>query len=88
MGPVRAKNDSPAKETRLAELRDRLIGQGPESLDAQERMALLSDLDSMVSLHETIWAAPSTRLAGAWQRALRHYAVVAAPPETAFRRVA
>ena len=84
---LRAKDDPPlSRELRLAELRDKLVREGPDSLDAQERMALLSDLDSMVALHDAIWSAPSNQLSPWWQQALRHYDLVGAPPQTAFTR--
>jgi membrane glycosyltransferase len=84
---LRAKDDPPATAAeRFESLRQRLIAQGPEALQPRERAALLGDLDSMVTLHETIWATPSQKLSPWWQLALRHYDVVAAPPKTALVR--
>ena len=84
---LRAKDDPPlSRELRLAELREKLVREGPTSLDARERMALLSDLDSMVALHDAIWSAPSSELSPWWQQAVRHYELVGAPPQTAFTR--
>ncbi|MEO6002242.1 MAG: glucans biosynthesis glucosyltransferase MdoH, partial [Opitutus sp.] len=86
---LRAKADPPpAKELRLAELRERLVQQGPAALDSREVSALLFDLDSMVRLHEEIWTAPSTHLAPWWREALRHYQLMAPPAQTAFTRAA
>jgi membrane glycosyltransferase len=86
---LRAKDDPPpATEIRLAELRERLLAQGPDALPPRDRLALLSDVDSMVALHETIWAAPSSRLHPWWRRALQHYEIVAPPAQTAFTRAA
>lgn len=85
---LRAKDDNAHTQAeRLDELRERLITQGPDALQPRERVALLSDLDSMVTLHESIWATPSSRLAAWWQLALRHYHIVAPPPTTAFARM-
>ena len=86
---LRAKDDRPlATEQRLAELRRRLVLEGPEELERGEIMALLGDVDSMVTLHEEIWSAPAVRLAPWWQRALQYYQLVALPPQTAFTRAA
>lgn len=86
---LRAKNDPPAAtELRLAELRERLIREGPEGLARRELVAILADLDTMVGLHEDIWSAPANRLAPWWRTALRYYHVIAPPPQTAFTRAA
>jgi len=86
---LRAKDERPpATEQRLAELRRRLVLEGPEELERGEIMALLGDVDSMVTLHEEIWSAPAARLAPWWQRALQYYQLVALPPQTAFTRAA
>jgi membrane glycosyltransferase len=86
---LRVKNDPPpATASRLSELRERLLQQGPAALNTRELLALLADVDSMVALHEETWAAPSHHLAAWWQSALRYYAVVAPPPQTAFTRAA
>jgi membrane glycosyltransferase len=86
---LRAKDDpTPTHHERYAELRRKLVSEGPDALSLRDRVALLSDLDSMVMLHETIWAAPPHSLAPWWQLALRHYDVVAPPPATAFVRMA
>lgn len=86
---LRAKNDPPpAQEVRLAELRERLVREGPSALSTRELVAVLADLDSMVALHEEVWAAPASRLASWWRRALHYYQIVAPPPQTAFTRAA
>jgi len=84
---LRAKDAAPAAtELRLSDLREKLLQQGPDALTSRDRFALLSDVDSMVALHENVWAAPSPRLAQWWQVALQHYEMVAPPPQTAFTR--
>jgi membrane glycosyltransferase len=86
---LRAKDETPpAVEHRLAELRERLIAQGPDALTPRERTAVLSDVDSMVLLHETLWATPASRLAQWWQLGLQHYQVIAPAPANAFSRAA
>jgi membrane glycosyltransferase len=82
---LRAKSDPPAAtQVRLEELRERLVREGPEALNTRDLMAVLADVDSMVVLHEDIWAAPSLRLAPWWQAAIQHYHVTAPPPQTPF----
>jgi membrane glycosyltransferase len=84
---LRAKDETPpATEQRLAELRQRLLRDGPVALPPRDQLALLSDLDSMVRLHEEVWSAPASRLGRWWQRALEHYQVITTPPQTAFVR--
>jgi membrane glycosyltransferase len=86
---LRAKEDPPpANEQRLAELRERLMKEGPAAINARDLSALLFDLDSMVRLHEEIWTAPASKLAPWWRSALHHYQLVAPPPQTAFTRAA
>lgn len=86
---LRAKDTTPAPvELRLVELRERLIREGPAALAARDRMAVLSDVDSMVALHEEVWSTPPGQLAPWWRRALKHYEVVMPAPRTAFTRAA
>ena len=85
---LRAKDEpSGPKTERFDQLRARLIAEGPDALDSRERVALLSDLDSMVTLHETVWATPARQLAPWWQHALGHYEIVAPPATTPFVRM-
>ena len=86
---LRAKEDPPpATELRLAELRERLVHEGPEGLTTRDLVALLADVDSMVALHEQVWSTPSEQLAPWWRAALQYYQVLAPPPQTAFTRAA
>jgi membrane glycosyltransferase len=86
---LRAKADPPpATELRLTALRERLVREGPASLDRAELVAVLADLDSMVRLHEEVWSAPSATLAAWWRGALDYYQLVASPAQTAFTRAA
>jgi membrane glycosyltransferase len=82
---LRTKDDpAPANEARFAILREKLLREGPASLAPQDRLALLMDVDSMNALHNDVWAAPASQLAGWWKLALKHYEVVAPVPQTAF----
>ncbi|MES2697620.1 MAG: glucans biosynthesis glucosyltransferase MdoH, partial [Verrucomicrobiota bacterium] len=84
---LRSRDQAPEPmERRLVELRARLLREGPDVMNAQDRVALLSDADSMATLHEELWATPSPQLAEWWRRALAHYEVVGQAPATAFRR--
>ncbi len=83
---LRAKDDlPPASEERFAALRVRLVREGPEALPAAEKISLLTDAQSMNALHHEIWSAPDLGLHEWWQLALKHYAVIAPAPQTAFR---
>lgn len=82
---LRAKDElPPASAARFEALRETLLRAGPAAVSPGDRFALLRDPDSMVALHDALWSAPAARLAPWWQLALRHYAVVAPPPETPF----
>lgn len=86
---LRTKDAAPeAIELRLVDLRERLVRQGPAALDAREKLAVLSDVDSMVALHEEIWSAPPGRLAEWWRHALEHYRAMAPAPVNALTRAA
>ncbi len=84
---LREKDDpSAASEGRFGALRDKLIREGPGSLAAGDRNALLADAESMHLLHSQVWSTPAEGLADWWRRALRHYGRLAPAPETAFSR--
>lgn len=86
---LRAKDEpSLATGLRLADLRRRLMREGPEGLTNEERRAVLSDVDSMVQLHETVWATPAAQLAPWWRMALARYQSLAPVPVTALTRAA
>jgi membrane glycosyltransferase len=54
-------------------LSDRLLLDGPSSLTGSEKGALLWDADSMMALHQKLWASPASHLHEWWQAAFRHY---------------
>ena len=82
---LRAKDElPPASEERLAGLRKTLLREGPAALSLRDRLALLTDVNSMNALHDDLWSSPASQLAEWWQLALEHYNVIAPAPETAF----
>lgn len=54
-------------------LSERLLLDGPVSLTGSEKGALLWDADSMMALHQKLWASPASHLHDWWQAAFRHY---------------
>jgi len=78
----------PSEESRewFALLRHRLLADGPDKLTAKEKMALLLDAESMISLHEELWRQPGPALAKWWRLAMRQYNVLTASPVTALYR--
>jgi len=76
----------PASEARFVGLRETLLCEGPAALSPGDRLALLSDVDSMNALHAELWSSPASSLAVWWQLALQHYDVIAPVPATAFSR--
>lgn len=78
----------PSEESRdyFAQLRQRLLHDGPVKLSSKEKMALLLDAESMIWLHEELWQRPSSALADWWRLAVRQYNVLTAAPITALYR--
>jgi membrane glycosyltransferase len=70
----------------FAQLRHRLLREGPENFTTKEKMALLLDAESMIWLHRELWSAPAAALADWWQLAMRQYNVLTAAPTTALYR--
>ena len=64
------ENPAPANEARFAELRARLLGEGPAALAPRDKLALLLDADSMIRLHRDLWATPAAELASEWRGVL------------------
>jgi membrane glycosyltransferase len=54
-------------------LSDRLLLEGPAALTPAEKATLLWDTDSMMTLHQILWASPASHLHEWWQAAFRHY---------------
>lgn len=78
----------PSEESRdyFAQLRSRLLREGPSGFTTKEKMALLLDAESMIWLHRELWRLPSHALAEWWRLAVRQYNVLTAAPITALYR--
>jgi membrane glycosyltransferase len=78
----------PSEESRdyFAQLRTRLLREGPSGFTTKEKMALLLDAESMIWLHRELWCLPSNALAEWWRLAVRQYNVLTAAPITALYR--
>ncbi len=70
----------------FAQLRQRLLREGPGEFSNREKMALLLDADSMIWLHRELWTRPDSALAEWWRLAIRQYNVLTATPTTALYR--
>lgn len=78
----------PAAEDRdrFGALRERLIVAGPAALSQRDKLALLSDAQSMIRLHRDLWSRPGWQLGDWWRHALRQYNYLAPAPPTALHR--
>ncbi len=70
----------------FAQLRSRLLRDGPQELTTKEKMSLLLDAESMLWLHRELWRRPSNQLADWWRLAVRQYNVLTTSPTTALYR--
>jgi membrane glycosyltransferase len=78
----------PSEEARewFAQLRRKLLHEGPEGFTTKEKMALLLDAESMIWLHRELWSSPANALADWWRLAMRQYNVLTTAPTTALYR--
>ncbi|MBI5768200.1 MAG: glucans biosynthesis glucosyltransferase MdoH [Verrucomicrobia bacterium] len=78
----------PSEDARewLAQLRERLLRDGPGKFSTKEKMALLLDAESMIWLHRELWSQPAESLAEWWRLAMRQYNVLTTAPTTALYR--
>ncbi len=78
----------PSEDARewFAQLRERLLRDGPGGFTVKEKMALLLDAESMIALHRELWSCPAEDLAEWWRLAMRQYNVLTAAPTTALYR--
>ncbi len=78
----------PTEEARewFTQLRERLLRDGPARFSHKEKMALLMDAESMITLHRDLWSCPAEDLAEWWRLAMRQYNVLTAAPTTALYR--
>jgi membrane glycosyltransferase len=86
VGLLRQRRPSEEAREWFAQLRQRLLREGPDQLTAKEKMALLLDADSMISLHRELWSSPALSVAEWWRLAIRQYNVLTAAPSTALYR--
>jgi membrane glycosyltransferase len=78
----------PTEESRewFAQLRARLLRDGPGKFTVKEKMALMMDAESMITLHRDLWSCPAEELAEWWRLAMRQYNVLTTAPTTALYR--
>ena len=58
------------------QLADRLLREGPKSLENGETLTILSDIDNMLWLHRQAWLRPNKDLAPWWQQAIRETSAI------------
>ncbi|HYP15638.1 MAG TPA: glucans biosynthesis glucosyltransferase MdoH, partial [Opitutus sp.] len=83
---LRQRRSSEEAREWFAQLRQRLLHDGPENFTTKEKMALLLDAESMIWLHRELWSCPAGSLADWWRLAMRQYNVLTAAPTTALYR--
>jgi membrane glycosyltransferase len=83
---LRQRRPSEEAQEWFAQLRERLLRDGPGEFSLKEKMALLLDADSMMWLHRELWSCPADSLAAWWLLAMRQYNVLTATPTTALYR--
>lgn len=77
---LRPKGGTPERVRQYrAGLAQRLLTQGPGSLDAAEKKVLLWDADAMTALHRRLWSSSTATLHQAWIAAFQHYCDCAGP---------
>ena len=70
----------------FTQLRERILRDGPARFTVKEKMALLMDAESMITLHRELWSCPADDLAE-WRRlAMRQYNVLTVAPTTTLYR--
>jgi len=67
-------------------LAERLLTQGPSSLNRRELLALLRNADSMTEIHDRLWKMPDRQLPDWWKMAMRHYNVLTGRPRSPLYR--
>ena len=86
VGLLRQRRPSEEAREWFAQLRQRLLRDGPAKFTSKEKMALLLDADSMIWLHRELWSSPAEAIAEWWRLAMRQYNVLTAVPTTALYR--
>lgn len=78
---LRRRKSLPEKTRRyLSDLAERMLTEGPGSLSRDEKLALLYDASSLMTLHRDVWSAPAVRLAPWWRLAISQYNVFGREP--------
>ncbi len=54
-------------------MQEKLLREGPQALSGRDKVALLSDAESMDWLHRQLWLRPASEIAPWWQAAMRQY---------------
>jgi len=57
---------TPETPTALIEVRERLIREGPQSINPKEKVRLLWNGDSVFWLHQELWGRPATQMHPSW----------------------
>jgi membrane glycosyltransferase len=83
---LRQRRPSDEAQEWFAQLRERLLREGPAKCSLKEKMALLLDAESMIGLHRDLWNTPAENLADWWRLAMRQYNVLTTVPTTALYR--
>ncbi|HZZ57535.1 MAG TPA: glucans biosynthesis glucosyltransferase MdoH [Opitutaceae bacterium] len=83
---LRQRRPSEEAQEWFAQLRQKLLREGPAALTTKEKMALLLDADSLIWLHRELWSCPAGGLAEWWRLAMRQYNVLTASPATPLYR--
>jgi membrane glycosyltransferase len=86
VGLLRQRRPSEEAREWFAQLRQRLLREGPDQFTTKEKMALLLDAESMIWLHRELWSTPAGAVAEWWRLAIRQYNVLTAAPTTALYR--
>lgn len=74
LGLLRSREELPwEKEAHLESLRSKLLKEGPKALAVRDQVALLSDAESMIALHEQVWLRPPEELGAVWRQVLEGY---------------
>ena len=64
----------------LQQLAERLIRQGPQTLDRRELKSMIHDTDTVTDLHYRLWSAAEHDLAPFWSMAIRQYNLSSSNP--------
>lgn len=74
LGLLRVREELPSeKEAHLENLRSKLLKEGPKALSVRDQIALLSDAESMITLHEQVWMRDPVELGPTWKQILAFY---------------